>query len=379
MDDEDFEDLFAEAEMLEGSSQESLTEQLADVDVIGRIEDVFERVVNAVLHEDELSLTLNRRPRAVQQGVPHINHRNGKLRFPGTTAEEAWRFTVVIRILELMHEALRTGVVISKRDIYYRDPALFGSQAHVDRYVDDIAYTFSVPRASLNVVAAAKGLLAGAVSFCRRDGSMCCASSDRDGMLVPSLRELLSCDMSKVKWILVIEKEATFRSIAASSFWDMIAADGIIMTGKGYPDIATRAMLRFMGTASPQNGFAAPPVYALVDLDPDGLAIMSVYNYGSVALAHESAELRVPGLMWLGLRRENMLVDDEPVHTSQGLLSLTAGDRRKAMKMLERCDDLEMRSALQSMLMMNTKAELQILDSIPDGMTNLLRPGLGYS
>ncbi len=198
-------------------------------------------------------------------------------------------------------------------------------------------------------------------------------------MLVPSLRELLSCDMSKVKWILVIEKEATFRSIAASSFWDMIAADGIIMTGKGYPDIATRAMLRFMGTASPQNGFAAPPVYALVDLDPDGLAIMSVYNYGSVALAHESAELRVPGLMWLGLRRENMLVDDEPVHTSQGLLSLTAGDRRKAMKMLERCDDLEMRSALQSMLMMNTKAELQILDSIPDGMTNLLRPGLGYS
>lgn len=208
---------------------------------------------------------------------------------------------------------------------------------------------------------------------------MCCASSDRDGMLVPSLRELLSCDMSKVKWILVIEKEATFRSIAASSFWDMIAADGIIMTGKGYPDIATRAMLRFMGTASPQNGFAAPPVYALVDLDPDGLAIMSVYKYGSVALAHESAELRVPGLMWLGLRRENMLVDDEPVHTSQGLLSLTAGDRRKAMKMLERCDDLEMRSALQSMLMMNTKAELQILDSIPDGMTNLLRPGLGYS
>ncbi len=95
MDDEDFEDLFAEAEMLEGSSQESLTEQLADVDVIGRIEDVFERVVNAVLHEDELSLTLNRRPRAVQQGVPHINHRNGKLRFPGTTAEEAWRFSMV--------------------------------------------------------------------------------------------------------------------------------------------------------------------------------------------------------------------------------------------------------------------------------------------
>ena len=50
------------------------------------------------------------------------------------------------------------------RDIYYRDPALFGSQDYVDRYVDQIAFTFGVPRNSLNVIAAAKGLVAGAFS-----------------------------------------------------------------------------------------------------------------------------------------------------------------------------------------------------------------------
>jgi len=38
------------------------------------------------------------------------------------------------------------------RDIYYRDPALFSSQRIVDRYVDDIARTFGVPRSMLNVV-----------------------------------------------------------------------------------------------------------------------------------------------------------------------------------------------------------------------------------
>jgi len=38
------------------------------------------------------------------------------------------------------------------RDIYYKDPALFVKQSVVDRYVDDIAFTFNVPRSALSVV-----------------------------------------------------------------------------------------------------------------------------------------------------------------------------------------------------------------------------------
>jgi DNA topoisomerase VI subunit A len=36
--------------------------------------------------------------------------------------------------------------------MYYRDPVLFSNQHVVDRYVDDIARTFGVRRALLNVV-----------------------------------------------------------------------------------------------------------------------------------------------------------------------------------------------------------------------------------
>jgi hypothetical protein len=108
----------------------------------------------------------------------------------------------LLRILELSHEALLTGVVTTKRfesifhfqifshfhlvskfpfshfhlspergysskvhyrilyqqvadaanrDIYYRDPELFTKQAVVDRYVDDLAYTLGVERDALNV------------------------------------------------------------------------------------------------------------------------------------------------------------------------------------------------------------------------------------
>jgi len=263
--------------------------------------------------------------------------------------------------------------------MYYRDPALFGSQAHVDRYADDLAYTFNVPRSALNVTAVAKGLIVGALSLCRRDGSIANANSDQEGMLVPSLKDLLSVDLTAVKWIIVIEKEASFRSIAASSFWDKVSTEGVLITGKGYPDIATRALLRYICTPSPQNGFASPPCYALVDFDPDGLAIMSVYKHGSAALAHESAELRVPGLKWLGLRGEHMLLGGNGTHASQGLLTLTARDRNKAVKMLERMEDDddceefdETRRALQVMLMLNIKAELQLLDAVPEGMSDLL-------
>ncbi|KAK4953657.1 endodeoxyribonuclease [Elasticomyces elasticus] len=325
---------------------------------------VFEQIADEMVErEPEIAITLNVRPRIAPQIIssdvtarPDVKVR--RICFPGKTAEEAWRFT------------------------------LFGSQTHVDRYVDDIAFTFNVPRSALNVTAVAKGLVVGALSICRRDGSVTNAAVDRDGILIPSLKDLLSIDLQAVKWILVIEKEASFRSIAASSFWDTVASEGVLITGKGYPDIATRALLRYLCTPSPHNGFASPPCYALVDFDPDGLAIMSVYKHGSAALAHESADLRVPQLQWLGLRSEHMLLGGDSTHASQGLLTLTARDRSKARKMLERDVDgngieeaerAEGRRPLQVMLMLNIKAELQLLDAAPGSMTQLLDQELHMS
>ena len=207
-------------------------------------------------------------------------------------------------------------------------------------------------------------------------------------MLVPSLKDVLSVNLAAVKWVIVVEKEASFRSIAASRFWHRLSTEGVLITGKGYPDIATRALLRYICTASPHNGFASPLCYALVDYDPDGLAIMSVYKHGSAALAHENADLRVPQLKWLGLRSEHMQLAGEGTHASQGLLTLTPRDRNKARKMLERTDaddtsdeseNVEERRALQVMLMLNMKAELQLLDAVLGGMMDMLETELDKS
>lgn len=235
----------------------------------------------------------------------------------------------------------------------------------------------------LNVTAAAKGLVAGAFKICRRDGSIVNAACEREGLLVPVMKDVLSIDISAVKWVLVIEKEASFRSIAASTFWDAVSTQGVILTGKGYPDFATRALLHQMCAPTPQNGFASPPAFCLVDFDPDGLAIMSTYKNGSATLVHEKEDLRVRQLQWLGLGVKDMIVAMDGMHSDQGLLSLTTRDRRKAVKMLERCDvaardahEVKVRSAWQTMLMLNTKAELQLLDASPRGMVDLLTSAL---
>jgi meiotic recombination protein SPO11 len=129
-------------------------------------------------------------------------------------------------------------------------------------------------------------------------------------------------------------------------------------------------------------------MYAFVDLDPDGIAILSTYKYGSHRLAHEGTSLNdtltlsLPDLYWLGVKSHQMSrasLGDSSVYTNampelQGAMKLTARDRTKALQMLqwnlcaEGGPEKEWRKELQTMLMLNVKAEMQILDELPYGM-----------
>lgn len=121
------------------------------------------------------------------------------------------------------------------------------------------------------------------------------------------------------------------------------------------------------------------PLFALVDSDPHGLDILSTYRFGSAALSHDSANLAVPRLEWLGVKGTEW--DDLGVDRDE-LLPLSLHDRRKALAMLKReglpaewrCVALALsrkggtltivvRRELQYMLHLGRKAEIQILAS----------------
>lgn len=143
-----------------------------------------------------------------------------------------------------------------------------------------------------------------------------------------------------------------------------------MVKGKGYPDVATRAFLRSLSIPSQFNGFRTIPVFAVVDYDPDGLGILATYKHGSFSLRHENADLKIPGIHWLGMKSfSHVRFSSAKDHQYQVLLRLSARDRHRATCMLHRPllsehgKEKEWRRELQVMLMLNIKNEIEILET----------------
>jgi len=101
---------------------------------------------------------------------------------------------------------------------------------------------------------------------------------------------------------------------------------------------------------------------------------MQTFRKGSIALAHEQAST-VPEMRWLGVKLDDVTAgaaDDEP------LLPLTLVDRDRITAMLTRqvadADTVQQQcfAELQKMLVLNVKAEIQLLDDRPGGLVHWL-------
>ena len=125
-----------------------------------------------------------------------------------------------------------------------------------------------------------------------------------------------------------------------------------------------------------------PPIFGLMDFDPDGIAIMSTFKYGSRNLAHETADMTVPVIRWLGLQSRHLFDKSSSLISSNGLLPLSIRDRKLAKKMLaqssfvEETGESEWRRELQTMLMLGCKAEMEILDDREGGVEGWLEEAL---
>lgn len=56
----------------------------------------------------------------------------------------------------------------------------------------------------------------------------------------------------------------------------------------------------------------------VVDCDPHGIDIMRMYKHGSKGLGHE-ANARVPGLQWLGVKMDDILLHAHKPETDVGI------------------------------------------------------------
>ncbi len=203
-----------------------------------------------------------------------------------------------------------------------------------------------------NQIASPKGLVAG-------------LALDGDVSLIPSDTSAISkVSLGHIKWIVVVEKEASFNCLVEKELHhESRLGRGLLVTGKGYPDLITRQFLRLVL----DNSAEGIPIFGLFDGDPDGIGILKCYRRGSTALGHEHA-LNIPEMQWLGIH----LGDAMSVLTFNGsLLSLSVRDESCIRGMLKSlADDQTMSDAvdeLKKMLMLRYKVELQILEDLPGG------------
>lgn len=114
-----------------------------------------------------------------------------------------------------------------------------------------------------------------------------------------------------------------------------------------------------------------------MDFDPDGINILSTYKHGSIALPHENKYLTMESISWLGIRSKDLPKDGNAIQV-QALLKLSSRDRHKASRMLERDPFMEggkepeWRREVQVLLMLNIKAEIQLLEAQDGGLHSWL-------
>ena len=263
--------------------------------------------------------------------------------------------TRTIRILEIIHELIEEGIHATKREIFYNDVKLFKEQRFSDNVIEDIAAMLGTTRNSTHVVAAAKGAAIGRLVIRDSGDVIDLTKLGSGGWAITPFLDQVEILESDAELVLVVEKDAALIRLAEAKYWNKLPC--IIITGKGSADIATRAFLRKLVKE------LKIPAFALVDSDPYGHYIFSVYLRGSKKLSYESPFLATPEIKLLGVLSKDL---DEFKIPKEVRLPMTKADIERTEQLLK--EPFVQRNKkwvrdLELMLERKEKAEIQALAS----------------
>ncbi len=262
--------------------------------------------------------------------------------------------TRLMRLIEIVHELLLKDIHATKREIYYTDVELFEDQKYSDKIIEDLAAMLKVIRNSTHIVASAKGACIGRLKI-RDSGDEIDLTRGSGGWSISPFLDRIEIVESDAEFILVVEKDAALIRLSEAKWWEEYPC--IILTGKGSADIATRMFLRLLTKELDL------PCFCLVDSDPYGHYIYSVYLRGSKRLGYESPFLATPSLKLLGVLSRDLDQYDIP---KKCRLRLTKADEKRTKEMLNEPfvrKNLNWVEDLELMLSLKSKAEIQALSS----------------
>ena len=326
--------------------------------VSDNLEALVMKIVQQVLSSGSFELTVPNRGLSNQKYIEEIDRnvlgdKVSKRQF--LSASHVRKTAITTRVIELVHEVLSKGIHITKRDLFYTDVKLFKDQTDSDAILDDVACMAGCTRTSLHVVASDKGLVVGRIQYREAGDLIDCTRMGVGGKAIPPYVDKITDMTSDAEFVLLVEKEAAYMRLAEDRFYQKYPC--VIITGKGQPDVATRLFLRKI------KDELKLPVLALVDSDPYGLKILSVYCSGSKGMSYDSSNLTTRDIKWLGVRPSDL---DKYKLPEQCRLKMTDNDIKLGKELLNEAfvqKNPEWIKELNIMLKTGEKAEIQALSS----------------
>jgi len=229
-------------------------------------------------------------------------------------------FTSVVMVMSFVHQLLLSNRTTTTREVYYVFVTHFRSQRECDSAILDVAKILDVPRRALGLSASPKGWFCGCVEITRKgilpsgkdisgsvDGT---AISSMQGL--PITREWIERDdngkadggieirvsSKNAKCILVIEKEGVYNRLSEERLFDRFPC--ILVTGKGFPDLATRALVHTL-----YNELKIP-VLGLCDGNPYGISVLALYHCAGDRMGVDGGTKYGVPIKWLGLRHSHV-------------------------------------------------------------------------
>ncbi|KAL2763523.1 meiotic recombination protein SPO11 isoform a [Daubentonia madagascariensis] len=328
-------------------------------EVLASIENIIQDVITSLARNEAPAFTIDNRSSwenikfEDSVGLQMVSHCTTR-KIKSDSPKSAKKFALILKILSMIYKLVQSNTYATKRDIYYTDIQLFGNQTIVDNIISDISCMLKVPRRSLHILSTSKGLIAGNLRYIEEDGTKVNCTGGATAVAVPSNIQGIRNLITDAKFVLIVEKDATFQRLLDDNFCNKMSPC-IMVTGKGVPDLNTRLLVKKLW-----DTFHIP-VFTLVDADPHGIEIMCIYKYGSMSMSFEAHNLTVPAIRWLGLlpsdiKRLNISKDS--------LIPLTKRDQMKLDSILKRpyvtCQPF-WRKEMEIMADSKMKAEIQAL------------------
>ena len=263
--------------------------------------------------------------------------------------------TRLMRVLEVVNELLNEDIHATKREVFYSDVNLFQEQKNSDKSIEDVATMLHTTRNSTHVVAAPKGTCVGRLRIRDRSDIIDLEGLGSGGWTISPMLDNIDIIESDAEFILVIEKDAAMMRLAEARFWRKYPC--ILLTAQGVGNVAVRMFLKRLSKELDL------PVFSLVDSDPYGHYIHSVYLRGSKRLSYESPFLATPNIKLLGVLTRDL---DEYKIPQEVRIKMNKRDEKRTKDLLNE-DFVKKNKAwetdLQLALKLKIKAEIQAFAS----------------